>query len=391
MHSSAPFKRHATRHRGVTYRSKADGTKSYYVYAQGRQVAVKGGEREALARQAELRSQVAKGERIAPVNVKFGQVGEEWLAGKTKLRSKTRTDYRRALDLVLLPRFGHLKLAQVDANAIAALIRDLEAKGLNAIAPSRPVRPLGASQINNYVTKPLSGMFKHALRRGLLSANPVALLTSDERPGNAERARPFEWSPETITKVVAAARQRGQESTSQYDYSLLIELAFESGLRIGELTGLEWGDVDLELRLLHVQRQFANGEASLFLKTDAARRDVPLRDELVRKLREHKLASPHSFDNDVVFCSNSGGHLLPGNIRRRGWYPALEAAGMPRLKFHQSRHAAASLLIGGGLPVTAVASVLGHADPAVTLRIYAHLWDRRNSHEQVRLAMNVLG
>jgi integrase len=149
--------------------------------------------------------------------------------------------------------------------------------------------------------------------------------------------------------------------------------------------------VDLELRLLHVQRQFANGEASVFLKTDAARRDVPLRDELVRKLREHKLAALHSFDGDVVFSSSAGGHLLPGNVRRRGWYPALEAAGMPRLKFHQSRHAAASLLIGGGLPVTAVASVLGHADPAITLRIYAHMWDRRNSHEQVRLAMNVLG
>ena len=70
-----------------------------------------------------------------------------------------------------------------------------------------------------------------------------------------------------------------------------------------------------------------------------------------------------------------------------GWYPALEAAGLPKIKFHQARHAYASTLIAALLPITTVSNVLGHADPAITLRIYAHLFDRVTSHEAVRKAI----
>src|SRR6266536_3230445 len=64
--SVSPFKRHKTRHRGITYRIRADGSRLYFVYAQGRQHSIEGGEREAVAKQAELRGKVARGERIAP-------------------------------------------------------------------------------------------------------------------------------------------------------------------------------------------------------------------------------------------------------------------------------------------------------------------------------------
>lgn len=61
------------------------------------------------------------------------------------------------------------------------------------------------------MTKPLSGIFKHAMRRGLTSANPVTLLTSDERPRDEQTERPYEWSPESIQAVIGAARRRAQK------------------------------------------------------------------------------------------------------------------------------------------------------------------------------------
>jgi hypothetical protein len=162
------FKRFKTRHRGVTYREKTGG-RTYYVYAGGRQLAVKGGEREAIAKQAELRGRVARGERVAPSGVKFSVVSEEWYASKRKLRDRSRANYRAALNNVLLPRFGHLRLAAITPDAVAALIRELEGEGLSG------------STIANTL-KPLNGTFKFAARRGLVAQNPVSLLTPDERP-----------------------------------------------------------------------------------------------------------------------------------------------------------------------------------------------------------------
>jgi len=125
------FKRHKTRRPGVTYRERADGSRRYFVYAQGKQHLVEGGEREAVGMQAELRGRVARGEKLAPANVRFGALAEEWFASKRKLRPWTRSGYRAALDNELLPRFGRLKLAQVTPDQIAALVRELEGRGLS--------------------------------------------------------------------------------------------------------------------------------------------------------------------------------------------------------------------------------------------------------------------
>jgi integrase-like protein len=180
--SPDPFKRHRTRHRGVTYRVRADGSRQYFVYAQGKQHPVEGGEREALVRQAELRGKVARGEKIAPVKVRFQEVAEQWFASKRRLRPWTRKLYRAALDNELLPTFGHLKLGQIDADSVARFIRKLEARGLSS------------STISNYLL-PLSGTFAFAVRRGMTSVNPCALLTNDDRPPKAARRKVYESAP----------------------------------------------------------------------------------------------------------------------------------------------------------------------------------------------------
>src|SRR5205823_1824757 len=105
--SADPQKRNKTRHRGISYRERADGSRSYAVYSDGKYVAVQGGEREALAVQADLRGRRARGERVV-VNdrTKLAQLAEEWFESKSvRLRPRTATDYRAALDLVLIPRF----------------------------------------------------------------------------------------------------------------------------------------------------------------------------------------------------------------------------------------------------------------------------------------------
>ena len=108
---------------------------------------------------------------------------------------------------------------------------------------------------------------------------------------------------------------------------------------------------------------------------------------MVELLVAHRLRSRFSRDTDPVFASNTGGRLGHRNVTRRGFEAAAEAAGLEGVSFHKLRHAAASRLIAAGLSAVTVASVLGHADPGVTLKVYAPLFDRDGTDEAVRAAM----
>lgn len=272
-----------TRHRGLSYRFLADGSRRYYGYVpgRGRMPLPANGEREALAAYGELRGKAARGEKIAPVNVRFGEVAEAWFESKRKLRPWTRGSYRAALDLVLIPRFGHLKIGAVSTSMIASLIRDLEEKGLNAIDSKRPVRPLSQAAIDNYL-KPLSGTLRFALSKGLVGSNAYLALTSDERPDSETgRRATYEWSEKEIEAVLEAAELRGRARESQYDYSPLIRLAIYTGLRLGELLGLKWQDIEFEAGVLHVRQQWTRVSELAPPKTKKGIRRVPLSADLV--------------------------------------------------------------------------------------------------------------
>ena len=75
------------------------------------------------------------------------------------------------------------------------------------------------------------------------------------------------------------------------------------------------------------------------------------------------------------------------NIVRRGLDPALERAGLERVRWHDLRHVYASLLIAQGAPVTFVSAQLGHADPAITLKVYSHLWGAAEHADRARAAL----
>src|SRR5438874_764579 len=95
---ASPFKRQATRYRGISYRERSDGSRTYSVYFQGRYIAVEGGEQEALAKQAELRGRAARGEKtVTPTKATFADVAELWFASKRHLQPWTRKSYRAAL------------------------------------------------------------------------------------------------------------------------------------------------------------------------------------------------------------------------------------------------------------------------------------------------------
>lgn len=160
---------------------------------------------------------------------------------------------------------------------------------------------------------------------------------------------------------------------------LLLETAIRTGLRLGELLGLQWRDIDLKNDVLHVRRQWTRDGTYSEPKTQAAIRQVPLAPEMVKMLAEHKLASDYSGDEEPVFASSSGRPFSHRHVAQRGFEAA--AKGQPRITFHDLRHAFASIMIERGLSSTVLAHVMGHRDATTTERKYVHLFNRRRTDD----------
>jgi integrase len=152
----------------------------------------------------------------------------------------------------------------------------------------------------------------------------------------------------------------------------LYVLAITTGMRQGELLGLRWQDVDVERRRLQLVRQ---------LKTRQSRRAVVLSELAVTALVEHRQRQAAERERQgagweergLVFPNTVGGPLDPHNLRQRSFFPLLERAGLPRIRFHDLRHSCATLLLSEGVHPKIVSDLLGHSQIGITLDLYSHV------------------
>jgi integrase len=211
-----------------------------------------------------------------------------------------------------------------------------------------------------------------ASRRGLIAANPVSQLERSERTKVARAEFP-PLDRDAVGKLITSTPER---------YRALVAVSVLLGLRQGEALGLRWQDVDTAAGVLRIRCQLSRGGGLVEPKTNAARRQVPMPPSLARMLAEHCLASPYSNETDYVFASSAGTPLAVRNVARRGLDVATSRAGLPRLRWHDLRHVAASALIEQGASPVYVARVLGHSSPAITLSTYAHVFARVEHEER---------
>ena len=288
----------------------------------------------------------------------FREVGEEWLALQTHLRPRVLALYRTALRRHLEPRLGHIPIAELDADAIARVVAELQTQGL-------------AGATIRGILVPLGGILSHATRRGLIDDNPLRKLERRERPRVIRREMRI-LAPSEIDALLAAAGK---------PYRTLLATAVFTGLRQGEILGLTWADIDFDAGVIHVRRQLDRSGSYTEPKTPQALRDVVLMPALVDLLREHRSSSSSNGSSDPVFATRTGRPMYFRNVTRRGFAAAVDKAGLdrpgePRPRFHDLRHTFASLLIAQGLNVVFVSRQLGHASVGFTLQTYAGLFDR---------------
>jgi integrase len=160
-----------------------------------------------------------------------------------------------------------------------------------------------------------------------------------------------------------------------------IVTAVFTGMRLGELRGLRWSDVDLDAGVIHV-RQRANAWGIMGPpKSKAGKRDIPLAPIVINSLRAWRLSCPKG-ELDLVFPTKDGKPLSMSNFRANAWYPLLRKCGV-HYEFHKLRHAAASLFIAHlGWQPKRIQAVMGHASINMTFDLYGHLFEDKDADRE---------
>lgn len=331
-------------------------------------------EKQARAAGQRARVDAERGKVAVNRTVSLGTYLEGWLKALDGVSDSTRKKYGDLLRLHILPGVGTLKLAAVNPAALREFYGELREGREDAEGEA-----LGYSsrrQIHNILHAALG----QAAADGLIPGNPAAV--PGVRPVQAarevERVRAF--TPEQAARFLAVADAEGERPAQVLAFLLL------TGMRRGEALGLRWAAVDLGARVpvarVEVQRTVSGARVLEGPpKTRNARRTVPLSPEAVgllgrvreRTAEEHAALYPDAPTSPYVFPTLKGSGYDPSNFTRV-MRRVCATAGVPVLAVHDLRHTFASLSARQGVRVEVLARIMGHSDPAFTLRQYRHLY-----------------
>lgn len=269
-----------------------------------------------------------------------------WLAGRRDIKPSTRRIYGFAVQHITL-HLGAITLAD---------LRPSDVRQFHAAMADAGLSPRTANMTHTI----LGMLLEAALTDDLIRRNPARMVKAPS-PGRVEITV---WETEQVRAFLAVA--------DRHPYAAYWRIAIETGARTGELRALAWGDVNLREGSIVIRRTATVDEQSRPMigdspKTDSSRRTIMLSERAVEQLTTLRATATST----LVFPGQHGQLISTHTLR--DWLIALsEQAGVPRIRMHDLRHTAATLMLMQGTPVHVVAAILGHASPTITLSIYAH-------------------
>jgi integrase len=326
--------------------------KRKYVYGATRQVVA-----EQLTKLLRDKAQALP---VAVERQTVAQFLEHWLdeTAKPSTRPRTFERYAQLIRLHIVPNLGPLRLEKLAPSDVQHLLNEKLADGLSP----KTVR---------HIRGVLNTALGRALKWGLVARN-VAALTD---------------APKAVRPEI---RTLDQEQTRQFieaikgeRFEALYLLTITLGLRRGEVLGIRWPDVDFDAATIQVRAtlQRTNGKLELAeTKTKRSRRPLPLLDFVAKTLKAHhthqlrdRLAAGPAWDErGFVFATRTGTPIDPANLLD-DFRRILRKAGLPKIRFHDLRHSAASLLLGLNVHPRIVMELLGHSQISLTMDTYSHV------------------
>ena len=322
---------------------------------------------------AELETDVRRGEYREQTRQGFATYARAWVdtyAGRTSrgVSETTRADYRRRLEQDAIPFFHEMPLGQIEPPDLREYARKLEAQGK-------------APNTVRLAVAPVRALLATAVEDGLLRSNPAAgLRLAQRRPEQDDEGQQVKaMTEQELGRLFAEIDEQAP------GWVLFFRFLAWSGLRIGEVIELRWGDIDLGQRTGHVRRRYYEGRIGP-PKSKYGKRLLRLTPDLARALWRLRAATSAG-DDDLVFTT-AGKRIRPSNLMRRVLKPAAVEAGLGEwvpegrtlraeswVGFHSFRHTCATILFRRGWNAVQVQRWLGHHKPSFTLDTYVHLLD----------------
>ena len=257
-------------------------------------------------------------------------------------KANTHLSYVCILNKHVIPKFGKRKIDSIKPSELTLWQNNL----LEKLSPK--------SVINARII--FNGIFQDALRDEIIQKNPFSIIKA---PKNISLKENMPFSKDEIFRILDASPDK---------LRLFFAIGFFTGMRTGEITGLKWSDIDLDLKVIQVRRTRSKGVETT-PKTKSSIRDVEILDVLLPYIENHLQFKTNS---DYVFLARGN---LPFNSSNKistiYWRRILKELNIFYRSLYQMRHTFASMMIASGEDVLWVSNMLGHKNSNVTLSIYA--------------------
>jgi len=293
---------------------------------------------------------------------KFIEVAEAWLEfKKPNVRENVFVNYETHVRLHLKPFFGNMLITKVNFDSIEKYIHQARAQKTSSPTLRKILVNLGQ-------------ILKYAVRKKYIASNPIVDIEKPKKQAKAGKKIDF-LKPHEIRALL--------ENTSEGKIRMLFLMAVMTGMRQGELLGLQWGDIDWLNNQVCVKRTY-NHARFYEPKTEKSYRKIDLAPIAISELKKWKLqCRPNEID--LVFPNEEGNPICAENMVKRDFKPALRRSGIREIRFHDLRHTYASLLIDQGEHPKYIQGQMGHASINITFDTYGHLMKDVNSEAPLKL------
>jgi integrase len=316
---------------------------------------------EAIERRTQALIEMKQGLLATGPKQKVKDYLERWLeeVHKPTIKLNSYIRYRSILDKHILPALGHISLQKLAPHQVQSLYTQKLKEGLKASS---------VHLIHALLHKALS----NAVRWGLVPRNVCDMVTV-----------PRTSKPE-IHPLTAKEAQKLLETAKGHQLEAMLTVALTTGMRLGELTGLKWSDIDFEHKNLQIRRTVTYRGGYGFIvsepKTTRSKRKIVLPIPLIEVLKRHRTnqkeirlrTGPAWQENDIVFSNTCGNFSDPAKVRKL-FLRLLKDADLHRVRFHDLRHSAATILLVMGIHPKVVQELLGHSTIAITMDTYSHV------------------
>ncbi len=294
------------------------------------------------------KSKIKKGVYVTDENVKLGDFITSYMedVASHNLRPRTYIAHAGYVRNHIVPELGNIKLESLRPDQVQAFYTKKLRSGLS---------PSTVKYIHSILHKTLN----QALRWGLVTRNVTDLV---DTPKIIKKA-PQIWNAEQLMTFL--------EAVTDHQYYPIYVVAAYTGMRQGEILGIEKKDIDLEKGVIHVRQQVqwvrGVGFVTMDVKTEKSKRPVVLPETALEIIREHLKGVESGF----IFTASTGNPVYSNSLYRH-FKRTGKKLGLPVVNFHSLRHTHATLLLKAGVHPKLVQERLGHSNISTTLDIYSH-------------------